>query len=395
MKSFPGLLISNCFVSSNATITAGSPLYSFDSKSLQTVIDQKKSDLKIAQAQVQEARSQKNDTINSNNLNYDHAKENYNAALAYKDSILNSIQNEIDILYGEKDRLQQETDDLRKEYDQKPSDELKVLIENKNDELSNVVQSIHTKEMEYEQTSTEQDLSIQTAKQQMEQAANPNTVLGDTTIIQATAAEEQLKKELDELQQYANDTVVKAPCDMIIDEVNIQAGQLTSEMADLIYFEINNSCEIVTDFISEDNLPIKQGEMVEIVGDKEKLNLSITSTRVIEGGKGVEITIDLENTPLKVGDQVTVIFQSEPKNYNCIIPREALHYEADDVYSIYVIETKKTILGDELIAKKQKVNVLDKNETQVAIEGIGSETEVITSYTKSLAEGDTVLKYDE
>lgn len=61
----------------------------------------------------------------------------------------------------------------------------------------------------------------------------------------------------------------------------------------------------------------------------------------------------------------------------------------------YVLETKKTVLGNELIAKKQEVMVLDKNETQIAVEGIGSETEVITSYTKSLNEGDTVQKYDE
>ena len=395
MKSFPGLLISNCFVDADTTIQAGKPIYSIDSKSLQTMIDQKKADLKVVQSQIQEAQSQKNDTINSNTLNYNHAVENYNAALAYKNSVLDTIQNAIDILYSEKDRLQQEVDNLRGEYNQNPSDELKILIESKSDELRNLSQSIYAKEAEYEQTMTEQDLSIQTARQQMEQASNSNTVLGDTAIVQSIITEEQLKKELEELQQYENDTVVKAPCDMIIDEINIHAGQITSEIADLTYFEINNSCEVVTTFVTEDLLPIRQGEIVEIAGTKEKLSLPITSTRMLEDGQGIEITIDLENTPLKVGNQVTIVFQSEPKGYDCILPREALHYDAEDSYSLYVLETKKTVLGNELIAKKQEVMVLDKNETQIAVEGIGSETEVITSYTKSLNEGDTVQKYDE
>ena len=105
--------------------------------------------------------------------------------------------------------------------------------------------------------------------------------------------------------------------------------------------------------------------------------------------------MDLENSQFKVGDPVTIIFESEPKKYDCILPREALHYESEDRYSVYVLENKKTILGDELTVKKQEVTVLDKNETQIAVNGIGSETEVITSYNKSLSEGDTVQRYEE
>ena len=395
MTSVPGVLIENCFVDVDAMVREGEPLYSINEKSLQTIMTQKTNELTVIQSQIQEAESQKSDTIKSNALNYDHAVENYNTAVDNKDLVLSGIQNEIDRMYAEKDSGQQEFDDLKAKYNKNPSDELRLEMENKLNELNTLSQSIDTKTAEYDQTRASQDLSIQTARQQMEQAASSKSVSGESTIVQAKLAEEQLKTELEELKQYESDMVIKAPCDLIVDEINIQTGQATSSIADLTYFEMNHSCEAVTTFITENFLYMSQGAFVEIVGENEKDSFPITSTRMLEENLGIEITVDLENSQFKVGDPVTIIFESEPKKYDCILPREALHYESEDRYSVYVLENKKTILGDELTVKKQEVTVLDKNETQVAVNGIGSETEVITSYNKSLSEGDTVQRYEE
>ena len=395
MTSVPGVLIENCFVDVDAMVHEGEPLYSINEKSLQTIMTQKTNELTVIQSQIQEAESQKSDTIKSNALNYDHAVENYNTAVDNKDLVLSGIQNEINRMYAEKDSGQQEFDDLKEKYNKNPSDELRLEMENKLNELNALSQSIDTKTAEYDQTRASQDLSIQTARQQMEQAASSKSVSGESTIVQAKLAEEQLKTELEELKQYESDMVIKAPCDLIVDEINIQTGQATSTIADLTYFEMNHSCEAVTTFITENFLYMSQGAFVEIVGENEKDSFPITSTRMLEGNLGIEITVDLENSQFKVGDPVTIIFESEPKKYDCILPREALHYESEDRYSVYVLENKKTILGDELTVKKQEVTVLDKNETQVAVNGIGSETEVITSYNKSLSEGDTVQRYEK
>lgn len=92
-----------------------------------------------------------------------------------------------------------------------------------------------------------------------------------------------------------------------------------------------------------------------------------------------------EMTPGSTGSMETV---QRTGTYHTCIPVNAL-YEEGNTKFVYLLETQKTILGEELTAVRRDVTVLDKNEKFAALEenSLSDEDQVIVSADRYLSGG--------
>lgn len=104
----------------------------------------------------------------------------------------------------------------------------------------------------------------------------------------------------------------------------------------------------------------------------------------------------------KVYTTNSICKQMEQKNWdsklvmyeNCI-PIEALHQQANGKFYVYIITERKVILGEQLFATRQWVEVLNKDLEYVAVEGIYSNYDVIIESTKNIEEGSRISRVQE
>ncbi len=86
--------------------------------------------------------------------------------------------------------------------------------------------------------------------------------------------------------------------------------------------------------------------------------------------------------------------KTEKKKYSSCVPLGALHQAEPGKYFVYVLDEKKSILGDEQVARQVDVEVQYKGNRYAALEGFGN-GKVIVSSTKELRNGGRVKLQEE
>lgn len=102
--------------------------------------------------------------------------------------------------------------------------------------------------------------------------------------------------------------------------------------------------------------------------------------------------LSFEGLALEIGQSAQLSYKQHSETYSTCISRMSLQQESENDYSIFVVEEHEGILGTEWKVRKVRVNVLDQNDTVVAIQSadISLETRVVSGTTKPLADGMTV-----
>lgn len=75
--------------------------------------------------------------------------------------------------------------------------------------------------------------------------------------------------------------------------------------------------------------------------------------------------------------------------YDAIIPLEALHKDKKGYY-VFTIQEKESVLGSNYLAVRTSVDLLESDDTHVAVIGVYSDMPVVVSSTKEFGEGDRV-----
>ena len=109
---------------------------------------------------------------------------------------------------------------------------------------------------------------------------------------------------------------------------------------------------------------------------------------------GLEVSVLLEGSTVPIGTVFSMEIKTEKKSYSSCIPLSALREGEPGKYFVYMLGEKKSILGDEQVARKVDVNVLYKGNLYAAVEGIG-DGNVISSSTKELTNGGRVKPQEQ
>lgn len=190
---------------------------------------------------------------------------------------------------------------------------------------------------------------------------------------------------------------IRAPRNGVITSVLVTAGQKT---ADTGLFTMTDDR---AGFLLEVSLTPDQAKYVS-PGDKVKLKTS-------DGGESEQTVSSLEadennefllagvNVPAKkfsLGETVTMTVVQESKNYSCTVPLTALRQE-NNRYFVLVVEERSGVMGQQMEAVREDVNVLEENETVAALESgtLSEESRIIVDTDRYVKAGDRIRLQEE
>lgn len=248
------------------------------------------------------------------------------------------------------------------------------------------------------------DRKIEDAKKDLVKAESEeeNLALNKEQDLQKESIEKELmqldieakKREIAKLQKATEEGgQLKAPSAGIIGEVKVKKGDTTTRGDLLIFVGDTSEYILEAELSKEESEYFKIGDQVQVTLEGEKTPLENTVVENIvpvrgdtEGKKKVSITIP-KGAP---GMSATMKVTKESDKYRYIVPIEALKEDNGSHY-VLVAKQQTTTLGQQIIADRVDVMVLDKNQSSVAIEGpLGAEDTVIVRSNKPISKGDRV-----
>lgn len=200
------------------------------------------------------------------------------------------------------------------------------------------------------------------------------------------------QKEIEELEKLLESGgIMVTPVGGVLVNFNIEPGSVTTgyEKVAIATGECGFCAYVHKNFIEKleigDEIEVKIGSSTDAI--KVELN-SIGS----EDENGMcEITGILPEGEYPIGSYVSYKITKKSEPFQTSIPLEALR---QDMYgNTYILKViyKNTIMGEEAVAFKVNVDVIEKDYQRCAISGAVSETDlIITGSSKSISDGDRV-----
>lgn len=201
-------------------------------------------------------------------------------------------------------------------------------------------------------------------------------------------------KEMEQI--IKDDGVVTAMKEATILECNLESGIITVGNETLAFAGTQTYFE--AQILKEDANKIKIGDRIQLERDEEWNTGSVVIERMeqegdtqMNSGEFVVVSGKIEEGKYKVGSEIKFSVNNETEVYPMTIPVQALRMESNDNYYVLVIESKNTIMGEELIVSKVEVTVLNKDYRTAAIEGsLTSDQQIVISSNKNISAGDRV-----
>lgn len=202
------------------------------------------------------------------------------------------------------------------------------------------------------------------------------------------------RREQDLLRLQLNGGRVTAPNSGMIAEVNIKAGDKTTGGGDIRYTDSSQGLFLTADFSMEDREYLKKGGTVSVSAENGETISGLKIKSILpkeENPDMVSVTVEVPGKKFEIGTMAELAASSTSSRYDSCVPREALHQETGGYY-VYAIKEEKSVLGLQLRAKQVPVELLDRDDTLAAVEGISAEDEVITEAASELADGARVRR---
>lgn len=239
------------------------------------------------------------------------------------------------------------------------------------------------------------DLQIKSAKSTLEIENLP--VTNDASVEQMNLDRKNAKKELQKLVALKEtEGKITTSVSGVISEVNVKAGSTTSGLADVMILDGSSEKVLKVTFPEEYKEYIVRGADVTIqsVEKTEKAKLDTVAESMDERSGNIEATVVILQDSFGVGTPLNLQMKMSKKFYDFCLPLEAVH-EGEDGFYVNVLDKKKSILGDEFVAKRMEVDIKYKEEGYVAIEGVGYDEKVIISADREIENGGRVKPLEQ
>lgn len=206
---------------------------------------------------------------------------------------------------------------------------------------------------------------------------------------------ERKKEEIEKLKEKSMGTTVVAEVSGTIQEVKYVAGESTEagkDMCTIIPDGKDLSIKISVD--KKNAQRVKVGDMASLEDswaypDAVLILESITDDMDSQG-KSVFLNFSVTSSTIKIGTNLTVSMGSTSKDYDAIVPKQAVHNDQSGDF-VYVITTKSSPLGDRYYANKVQVNKLgDGDDNSYPVSGVNQGDYVLVSSNKPVEAGKMV-----
>lgn len=341
-----GLKIEYVNVSVGALIKAGDVLVELNIEDLQKKIDEI------------------NENISRDEKALARAKEDYNRAIASKNS---NVSNALVEMNKAKKALEDYQALPEEEKDKAMEESLKGDYESK--------KSMHASAVAEANDTVDLDRTLQDVKDSLKL--------------------DEYYEELGKLQPLLDaNGKVTSPKEGIVTSVFAENGGVTSD-AVVSIADKESGYKFVGQIESSKRTTVKQGQTVALQlssgGYVENLTIEAIS-KSEESADFLNVTVVLPAGTGEIDDTGEIIISSQAKKYSTCVPLAALRQGDNNSYYVLAVAEKETVLGSEKVARKYEVQIEKKdNEFAALKEGSFSRSEqVIISSNKTVEDGDRV-----
>ena len=124
---------------------------------------------------------------------------------------------------------------------------------------------------------------------------------------------------------------------------------------------------------------------------KETSDCSIVSLEISKDGSSIKVSIAMQGDDFLPGESAQMTATRKSESYDYLVPVTAVWQENNKAY-VLLLETENTVLGEQYIARKAEVQILDKNSSYAAVSGnsLSADCQIITDSDRTVGNGDVV-----
>ena len=204
---------------------------------------------------------------------------------------------------------------------------------------------------------------------------------------------EQYQKQLEKLKTLKQQNgEITAPSSGIITKVCVETGQKTTDTAAVVMSDEQSGLFFTTTTDSKNREYLSVGDNATITGvGKETSDCSIVSLETSEDGSSIKVSIAMQGDDFLPGESAQMTATRKSESYDYLVPVTAVWQENNKAY-VLLLETENTVLGEQYIARKAEVQILDKNSSYAAVSGnsLSADCQIITDSDRTVGNWDVV-----
>lgn len=241
-----------------------------------------------------------------------------------------------------------------------------------------------------EDAKSQQTQQKKSAKRAIEDAGETDAVDHSVEINNVSIAEKQ--RALAQLQKTKEqEGKIVAQTDATVSKILLTAGDRTTETAAFLLADLSEGARFTTEISKEDAKYVVVGDAVTLkVNDKSYEDMTVLSTETNEDSS-VRVTVYVPKKTISIGTHASMEIEQSSEKYATTLPLTAIHAEQSK-YFVYVLEKEDTVLGEETVARKVNVSIVEKNGEYAALSdgSLSEDDSVIVESDTMLANGEKV-----
>lgn len=314
------------------------------------------------------------------------AKKNEAAAQeSERKQTLSRAQEDYDETISKNEKLVRKAKELWQEAEQKLEN-----YQNGEDEDSADDSLVEDARKTLEDAKSQQTQQKKSAKRAIEDAGETDAVDHSVEINNVSIAEKQ--RALAQLQKTKKqEGKIVAQTDATVSKILLTAGDRTTETAALLLADLSEGARFTTEISKEDAKYVVVGDAVTLkVNDKSYEDMTVLSTETNEDSS-VRVTVYVPKKTISIGTHASMEIEQTSEKYATTLPLTAIHAEQSK-YFVYVLEKEDTVLGEETVARKVNVSIVEKNGEYAALSdgSLSEDDSVIVESDTMLANGEKV-----
>lgn len=314
------------------------------------------------------------------------AKKNEAAAQeSERKQTLSRAQEDYDETISKNEKLVRKAKELWQEAEQKLEN-----YQNGEDEDSADDSLVEDARKTLEDAKSQQTQQKKSAKRAIEDAGETDAVDHSVEINNVSIAEKQ--RALAELQKTKEqEGKIVAQTDATVSKILLTAGDRTTETAAFLLADLAEGARFTTEISKEDAKYVVVGDAVTLkVNDKSYEDMTVLSTETNEDSS-VRVTVYVPKKTISIGTHASMEIEQTSEKYATTLPLTAIHAEQSK-YFVYVLEKEDTVLGEETVARKVNVSIVEKNGEYAALSdgSLSEDDSVIVESDTMLANGEKV-----
>lgn len=241
-----------------------------------------------------------------------------------------------------------------------------------------------------EDAKSQQTQQKKSAKRAIEDAGETDAVDHSVEINNVSIAEKQ--RALAQLQKTKEqEGKIVAQTDATVSKILLTAGDRTTETAAFLLADLSEGARFTTEISKEDAKYVVVGDAVTLkVNDKSYEDMTVLSTETNEDSS-VRVIVYVPKKTISIGTHASMEIEQTSEKYATTLPLTAIHAEQSK-YFVYVLEKEDTVLGEETVARKVNVSIVEKNGEYAALSdgSLSEDDSVIVESDTMLANGEKV-----